>query len=65
MNDYSKFIAYSRYARYIPELKRRETYTETVDRYINFMYKKVKDNPNISEEDKRKTHSILGATCDV
>ena len=34
MNDYSTYIAKSRYAKYLPEEKRRETWGETVDRYI-------------------------------
>jgi len=34
MNDYQKFIAVSRYARWLPEENRRETWAETVDRYI-------------------------------
>lgn len=34
MNDYMKFIAVSRYARWLPEENRRETWDETVDRYI-------------------------------
>lgn len=34
MNDYEKFIAISRYARWLPEEERRETWEETVARYI-------------------------------
>lgn len=34
MNDYQRFIAVSRYARWLPEENRRETWTETVDRYV-------------------------------
>lgn len=64
-STYQTVIAKSRYARYIPELKRRETWSETVDRYINYMYQKVKDNPNVSEEDKKYIHGVLGATCDL
>ena len=33
MNDYQKFIAISRYARWLPEENRRETWEETVARY--------------------------------
>ncbi len=62
---YQEIIYKSRYSRYLPELKRRETWEETVDRYINFMYKKVKENQNVSEEDKKHIHEILGATCEV
>ena len=62
---YQAVIHRSRYARYLPEKQRRETWEETVDRYINYMYKKVKENPNVSEEDKKYIYAILGATCDL
>lgn len=39
--DYQKFIALSRYARYRDDLGRRETWEETVDRYIDFFDKKL------------------------
>ena len=35
MNDYQKFIAISRYARWLPEEGRREKWEETVDRYMS------------------------------
>lgn len=34
---YETFIAKSRYARYLPEQKRRENWSETVERYLTFM----------------------------
>jgi hypothetical protein len=34
---YGDFIHKSRYARYLENQKRRETWQETVDRYIDFM----------------------------
>ena len=37
MNDYQSFIHKSRYARYLDSEGRRETWTETVDRYLGFM----------------------------
>jgi len=37
MNDYQKFIATSRYARYKTDEGRRETWEETVDRYMENM----------------------------
>lgn len=37
MDLYQSFIHKSRYARYIPELKRREHYPETIKRYFDFM----------------------------
>jgi ribonucleoside-triphosphate reductase len=36
-NPYENFIALSRYARWLPEDNRRETWGETVDRYFAFM----------------------------
>jgi ribonucleoside-diphosphate reductase alpha chain len=40
--DYQTFIATSRYARWLEDEGRRETWPETVARYINFMGSKVK-----------------------
>jgi ribonucleoside-triphosphate reductase len=37
VDPYRSFIAKSRYSRWIEEEGRRETWTETVDRYVNFM----------------------------
>jgi len=37
MDTYQKLIAASRYARYLPEEKRRETWAETVDRLISYI----------------------------
>ena len=36
MDAYQQYIHKSRYARYIPELKRRETWEETVGRYVDY-----------------------------
>ena len=36
MKDYSKYIHKSRYARWNEKAKRRETWEETVDRYMEF-----------------------------
>ena len=40
-DPYRNFIALSRYARWNEEEQRRETWTETVDRWVQFMDKKV------------------------
>ena len=37
MDLYQQYIHKSRYARYLPDEKRRETWEETVDRYMTFM----------------------------
>lgn len=47
MDLYQKIIANSRYARFIPELKRRETWEETVDRLISFIQE---NSPELNSE---------------
>ena len=36
----SKLTVFSKYAKYVPELKRRETWDEIIDRYVQMMLKK-------------------------
>ena len=43
-NPYENFIALSRYARWLENENRRETWGETVDRYFNFMQGQLRDN---------------------
>jgi ribonucleoside-triphosphate reductase (thioredoxin) len=43
MNDYQKFIAYSRYSRWLDDEGRRETWAEIVSRYLNWMYNHLID----------------------
>ena len=45
----SKITIFSKYSKYLPELKRRETWDEIVDRYENMMIKKY---PNLEQEIK-------------
>ena len=51
-NPYENFIALSRYARWIPEDNRRETWGETVDRYFAYMLEHLKTNYNYSPSQK-------------
>jgi len=44
--DYQNFIALSRYARWLPDKNRRETWKETVARYFDFMEKHLSENTN-------------------
>lgn len=60
---YQSIIHLSRYSRYRDDVKRRETWEETVDRYINYMYQQCKKQ-NINEEDLHNMYIVLGATCD-
>ena len=63
-NDYQNFIALSRYARWLPEKKRRETWQETVARYFDFMEQHLKENTN--QELVPKTRKILEeAVCNL
>ena len=57
MNDYQKFIAISRYARWIDEENRRETWEETVDRYVSYMSQKVKGHLPLVQIKDAKTRS--------
>ena len=42
MDLYQQYIHKSRYARYLPDEQRRETWEETIDRYLNFWIEKGK-----------------------
>ena len=49
---YKNFIHLSRYARWIESEKRRETWVETVDRYMSFMKNHLVTNYDYKEDDK-------------
>lgn len=59
MTPYQNIIALSRYARFLPERHRRETWEETVDRLIDYLHTKI-DASNASEEDKKYMKEQLG-----
>ncbi|MDI3496079.1 MAG: hypothetical protein PWQ35_100 [Patescibacteria group bacterium] len=48
-NPLAEFIFYRSYSRWIEEEGRRETWIETVDRYINFMKDKLQDKLTVKE----------------
>lgn len=50
MDHYRNFIALSRYARWVPEEKRRETWEGTVDRWVNFFDSQVDIKPEDLED---------------
>lgn len=60
-NPYENFIALSRYARWIEEESRRETWGETVDRYFNFMVKSLKEQHNYTPDPElvKELHSAV------
>ena len=49
-NPYENFIALSRYARWLQEENRRETWGETVDRYFDFMLSHLSKMNYVPEE---------------
>lgn len=61
VDPYEAFITTSRYARWLPEENRRETWKETVDRLINFYRSHVdsKFNGVISEEFWKEAHQMI------
>ena len=56
MDTYQTVIASSRYARYIPELNRRETWEETVDRMVKYLKSKT---PELDKEFKEIREAVL------
>jgi ribonucleoside-triphosphate reductase (thioredoxin) len=52
MDQYQEYIAASRYARFVDEKHRRETWGETVDRYVDYIFSRT---PAISEDKELKT----------
>ena len=58
MDQYQSFIASSRYARWLPEKGRRETWEETVSRYINFWTDRGHLDCNDQKEMKRAIQNL-------
>lgn len=59
MDTYQQTIAMSRYARFIPAEKRRESWEETVDRCVDYLRTKV-ENSDATEENKKLLLEQLG-----
>lgn len=51
-NPYENFIALSRYARWLEDKNRRETWGETVDRYFDFMQSQLRDKHGYVADEK-------------
>ena len=52
MDIYQQFIHKSRYARWLEDNNRRETWEETVKRYFDFFEKHLKGRKGIKEQRK-------------
>ena len=50
--EYQQFIHLSRYARHLPDKQRRETWEETVDRYLSFFTERFDNEFDLSEVKK-------------
>ena len=50
--SYQEFIHLSRYSRWLPEKKRRETWDETIKRYFDFFQEHLKENCNYTLKPK-------------
>ena len=53
MNQYMEYIAASRYARFIDDKGRREHWSETVNRYVDYVFsrtEKIADNKELKED---------------
>ena len=66
MTPYNTFIAKSRYSRYLDDKGRREHWSETVDRYFNFMEKHLAEKQNyVLTEELRKELQDAVTSLDV
>jgi len=52
MDQYQEYIAASRYARFVDDKQRRETWSETVDRYVDYIFSRT---PAIADKADLKT----------
>ena len=51
MDQYQEYIAASRYARFVDEKKRRETWAETVNRFVDYIFTRT---PAIAQDEDLK-----------
>ena len=58
MNQYQEFIHKSRYARWMPEEKRRETWSETVQRYVDFWVQRGQIDDDVSKKLYKAIHDM-------
>lgn len=59
LTDYSQYIVQSRYARYLDDQHRRETWEEIVDRYCDFWIERIK-KMDLSDEVKKELLEVWG-----
>ena len=59
MSVYEDFIYVRSYSRWIPDLRRRETWPETVDRFCNFIFTETKNCNKIPEKTKFRIKELI------
>ena len=59
MSVYEDFIYVRSYSRWLPDLKRRETYPETVDRFCNFIFHETRNCHKIPEKTKQRIKKLI------
>ena len=57
MDSYQQYIGMSRYARFVDEKKRRETWAETVNRFVDYIFTRT---PAIAQDEELK-HELFDA----
>ena len=58
MDSYQQYIHKSRYARYLPEEQRRESWSETVNRYLNFWQDKEYITSKEAQDIYKQIHDL-------
>lgn len=59
MDIYQEFVFYRTYSRWLPEEQRRETWTETVDRYLNYIFSVAPNADKVPEKVRRKADQYI------
>jgi len=62
-SPYSEYIFYQFYSRWVPELGRRETWIETVDRYMDYMKENLKDKLSAREYEELRQGILNQDIC--
>ncbi len=61
---YQQFIHLSRYSRWIPELNRRESWEETINRYFDFFVNHLREKCNY-KADKKTVEELKTAVLNL
>ncbi|KKQ27685.1 MAG: Ribonucleoside-triphosphate reductase [Parcubacteria group bacterium GW2011_GWB1_37_13] len=62
-SPYSEYIFYQFYSRWVPELGRRETWTETIDRYMVYMKENLGDKLHAKEYEEVRQAILNQEIC--